>query len=169
MCNIKAFKRYLTKQKQPQAYVAFLKKVDESTEEKAECEQVFIDVHKIEREGLPEEIWKICEEYANIFPSDLPKGLLPKRLGYEFKIDLEPNTKLVHRPIHKLSPLELEKAKSQIQYMLDHGFIRPSESPWGAPLLFAPKKDRAFTFALTTAGSTRGQSGIGIPYHYLNR
>ena len=56
MCSAKAFKRYLRKQKQPQAFVAFLKKVDESAEEKVKGEQVPSDVHKIKREGLPEEI-----------------------------------------------------------------------------------------------------------------
>ena len=124
MCSAQEFKRYLRKQKQPQAYVAFLRKLDESAEEKVEGEEVLSDVHKIKREGLPEEIWKVCKEYANIFPSDLPKGLPPKRLSHEFKIDLEPDTKLVHRPIYKLSPLELDESKRQIQYMLEHSFIR---------------------------------------------
>ena len=146
-----------------------VRKVDESAEEKVEGEQVPSDVHKIKREGLPEEIWKVCEEYANIFPSDLRKGLPPKRLGYKFKIDLEPHTKLVHRPIYKLSPLNLDEAKKQIEYMLEHGFIRPSELPWGAPVLFAPKKEGAFSFALTIVGSIRRRSGIGTHYHYLRR
>ena len=148
MYNAKAFKRYLRKQKQPQAYVAFLRKVDESAEEKVEGEQVPSDVHKIKREGLPEEIWKVCEEYADIFPSDLPKGLPPKRLDHEFKIDLEPDTKPVHRPIYKLSPFELEEAKKEIEYMLEQGFIRPSESPWGALVLIAPEKNGAFRFCI---------------------
>ena len=56
MCNAKAFKQYLRKQKQPQAYVAFLWKVDELVEEKVESEQVPSDLHKIKREGLPKEI-----------------------------------------------------------------------------------------------------------------
>ena len=128
--------------------MAFLRKVDESAEEKVEGEQVPSDVHKIKREGLPEEMWKVCEDYADIFPKDLPKGLPLKRLGHEFKIDLEPDTKPVHQPIYKLSPLELEEAKKQIEYMLEHGFIRPSESPWGAPVLFAPKKDGGLRFCI---------------------
>ena len=74
----------------------FLRKVEESAEEKVEGEQVSSDVHKTKREGLPKEIWKVCEEYANLFPSDLPKGLPPKRLGHEFKVDLEPDNKPVH-------------------------------------------------------------------------
>ena len=148
MCSAKASKRYLRKQKQPQAYVAFLRKVDESAEERVEGEQVPSDVHKIKREGLQEEIWKLCEEYTDIFPSDLPKGLPPKRLGHEFKIDLERSTKSVHRPIYKLSPLELDEAKRQIQSILEHSFIRPSESLWGAPVLFAPKKDGDLLFCI---------------------
>ena len=155
MCSAKAFKRYLRKQKQPQAYVAFLWKVDESAKEKVDGEQVPLDIHKIKREGLSEEIWKVCEEYTDIFPSDLAKRLLPKRLGHEFKIDLEPDTIPLHRPIYKLSPLELDEAKRQIEYMLKHGFIRPSESPWGALVLFAPKKDRGLRFC--------------IDYHWLNK
>ena len=155
MCSAKAFKRYLRKQKQSQAYVAFLRKVDEIAEEKVEGAQVPSKVHKIKREGLPEEIWKVWEEYANIFPRDLPKGLPPKRLGHEFKIDLEPDIKPVHRPIYKLSPLELDEAKKQIEYMHKHGFIRPSELPWGAPVLFAPKKDGGLRFC--------------IDYHWLNK
>ena len=67
--------------------MAFLRKVDELVEGKIEGEQVPSNVYKIKREGLPKEIWKVCEEYVDIFPSDLPKGLPPKRLGYEFKID----------------------------------------------------------------------------------
>ena len=56
-------------------------------------------IHKIKREGLPEEIWKVYKEYANVFPLNLSKGLPPKRLDDESKIDLEANTKPVHRPI----------------------------------------------------------------------
>ena len=135
--------------------MAFLRKVDESAEKKIEGAQVPSDVHKIKRRGLPKEIWKVCEEYADIFPRDLPKGLPPKRLGHEFKIDLEPGTKLVHPSIYKLIPLELDEARKQIEYMLEHGFIRPSESPWGAPVLFAPKKDGGLRFC--------------IDYHWLNK
>ena len=65
------------------------------------------------RQDLPPEIKTVLEEYDDIFPSDLPKGLPPKRLGHKFKIDLEPDTKPVHRPIYKLSPLELDEAKGK--------------------------------------------------------
>ena len=50
------------------------------------------------------------------------------REGHEFKIDLEDEVPPVHRPLYKMSPLELEEAKNQIESMLEHGFVRPSDS-----------------------------------------
>ena len=69
-------------------------------------------------------------------------------MGREFKIDLEPNTVPIHQPIYKLSPLELQEAKTQIDSMLEHGFIWPSQSPWGSPALFVPKKDSGLWFCV---------------------
>ena len=105
-------------------------------------------VEKIKREDLPDDIWSICEEFKAVFPKDLPKGVPPRRMGHEFKIDLEPDTAPIHRPIYKLSPLELQEAKTQIDSMLEHGFIRPSQSPWGSPVLFVPKKDGSLRFCV---------------------
>ena len=45
-----------------------------------------------------------------------------------------------------MSPLELEEAKNQIESMLEHGFVRPSDSPYGALVLFIPKKDGSLRF-----------------------
>ena len=91
---------------------------------------------------------QILKEFEDIFPKDLPPSLPPIRKGHEFKIDLEDDTPLIHQPIYKLSPLEMEEARKQIEYMLEHGLIRPSESPYGAPVLFAPKKDGDLRFCI---------------------
>ena len=64
-------------------------------------------------------------------------------MGHEFKIDLEDKTPPIHRPLYKLSPMELKEAKTQIDYMLEHGFIRPSESPYGAPVFVPPRRKMA--------------------------
>lgn len=69
------------------------------------------------------------------FPQDLPLGLPPVHKGHEFKIELEDNIQPIHRPLRKISLAELEEAKTQIQSMLEHGFIRPSGSPYGASLV----------------------------------
>ena len=67
------------------------------------------------------------------FQDELPVGLPPVCKGHQFKIDLEDDVPPVHRPLYKLSPLELTEAKKQIEMLLEHQFIRPSESPYGAP------------------------------------
>ena len=45
---------------------------------------------------------------------------------------------------HRMAPVELQELEVSIQKLLDRGFIRPSTSPWGAPVLFAKKKDKTF-------------------------
>ena len=74
-------------------------------------------------QALPSQIHAVLEEFDDVFPQDLPLGLPPVRQGHEFKIDLEDDVAPVHRPLYKMSPLELEEAKKQIESMLEHGFI----------------------------------------------
>ena len=106
------------------------------------------DVEKTFHEDMLESIKAILLDYKDIFSTDLPPGLPPIRMGHEFKIELEDDTPPIHRPIYKLSPLELEEARKQIQYVLEHGYIRPSISTHGAPVLFAPKKDGGLRFCI---------------------
>ena len=49
---------------------------------------------------------------------------------------------------HRMAPVELQKLKVQLQELLDKGFIRPSTSPWGAPVLFAKKKERTLRLCI---------------------
>ncbi|KAK9079891.1 hypothetical protein SSX86_001564 [Deinandra increscens subsp. villosa] len=81
----------------------------------------------------------VVQEFKDVFLDDLP-GLPPDR-DVEFKIDLVPNAKPVAKAPYRLAPAELQELKTQIQELLDKGFIRPSVSPWGAPVLFVKKKD----------------------------
>ena len=128
--------------------------MDEGTEDDANGGPS--DVEKLRRPDLPSAIWEVLETYSDVFPSELPKGIPPIRVGHEFKIDLEDETPPIHRPLYKLSPLELIEAKNQIQEMLEHEFIHPSDSPL-IPLLVPPyysygRKTVAFGFALITIG-----------------
>ena len=86
-------------------------------------------------------IWEVLQCYSKVFPSELPKGVPPARMAHEFTINMEHETPPIHKPLYKLSPLELEEAKKQIQYMLEYGFMRPSEFPYGPPMLFVLKKN----------------------------
>ena len=134
-----------------QAFLAVIQKVEESKEEDVATKykgKSDLGVSHLWREDLPKEIEVVLKEFEDIFPKDLPPGFPLIRKGHEFKIDLEDDTPPVHRPIYKLSPLELEEARKQIEYMLEHGFIRPSESPYGGPILFAPKEDGSLRFCI---------------------
>ncbi|XP_038988015.1 uncharacterized protein LOC120112523 [Phoenix dactylifera] len=81
----------------------------------------------------------VVREYPDVFPDELP-GLPPVR-EVEFAIDLNPGTAPISRPPYRMAPAELKELKEQLQELLDLGFIRPSVSPWGAPVLFVRKKD----------------------------
>ncbi|RVW24090.1 Transposon Ty3-I Gag-Pol polyprotein [Vitis vinifera] len=76
----------------------------------------------------------IVREYPDVFPEDLP-GLPPER-EVEFTINLVPGTGPMSKAPYKMAPVELKELKVQLQELLDKGFIRPSVSPWGAPVLF---------------------------------
>nr|GEX79275.1 hypothetical protein [Tanacetum cinerariifolium] len=67
-----------------------------------------------------------------------------KIIRVEFQIDLIPGAALVVRVPYRLAPSEMKELSDQLQELSDKGFIRPSSSPWGAPVLFVKKKDGSF-------------------------
>ena len=75
----------------------------------------------------------------DVFLDELP-GLPPRRL-VDFGIELHPGTLPISMTLHRMASVELQELRVQLQELLDKGFIRPSTSPWGAPVLFAKKKD----------------------------
>ncbi|KAL0554438.1 hypothetical protein IC582_008359 [Cucumis melo] len=81
----------------------------------------------------------VVRDYPDVFPEELP-GLPPHR-EVEFAIELEPGMVPISRAPYRMAPAELKELKVQLQELLDKGFIRPSVSPWGAPVLFVKKKD----------------------------
>jgi hypothetical protein len=83
---------------------------------------------------------KVIEEYRDVFPDDLPKQLPPAR-KIQHRIELEMGSTPTSRGVYRMSPTELDELKKQLQDLTEHGFIRPSESPFGAPVLFVKKKD----------------------------
>ncbi|GJS48658.1 putative reverse transcriptase domain-containing protein [Tanacetum coccineum] len=103
----------------------------------------------------------VIQDFPEVFPEELP-GLPPPR-QVEFRIDLIPGAAPVARAPYRLAPSEMKELSKQLQELSEKGFIRPSSSPWGAPVLFVKKKD----------GSCQGSSvysKIGIDasgYHQL--
>nr|AAM01007.1 Putative retroelement [Oryza sativa Japonica Group] len=105
-----------------------------------------VTVHALSSESLRsslnqmtlEEI-PIVREYPDVFPDDLP-GMPPKR-DIEFRIDLVPGTTPIHKRPYRMAANELAEVKRQVDDLLQKGYIRPSSSPWGAPVIFVEKKD----------------------------
>ncbi|GJX72019.1 putative reverse transcriptase domain-containing protein [Tanacetum coccineum] len=81
----------------------------------------------------------VVREFADVFPDELP-GLPPAR-EIEFGIELILGAEPISKALYRMTPVELKELKEQLQEMLENGFIRPSVSPWGAPVLFVKKKD----------------------------
>ncbi|GKE12762.1 putative reverse transcriptase domain-containing protein, partial [Tanacetum coccineum] len=115
----------------------------------------------------------IVRDFLKVLPEYL-SGLPPTR-PVEFQIDLTPGAAPVARAPYRLVPSEMKELSEQLQELFDQGFIRPSSSPWGAPVLFVKKKDGSFRMiqhlfkdrfeiGLSPAESTRTRhSKDGIP------
>ncbi|GJY41070.1 putative reverse transcriptase domain-containing protein [Tanacetum coccineum] len=88
----------------------------------------------------------VVQEFPEVFPEDLP-GIPPTR-QVEFRIDLVPGATPVARAPYRLAPSEMKELAEQLQELTDKGFIRPSSSPWGAPVLFVKKKDGSFRMCI---------------------
>ncbi|CAL8164632.1 unnamed protein product [Prunus armeniaca] len=81
----------------------------------------------------------VVSEFLNVFSDDL-LGLPPER-EIEFTIELLPGTNPIYLTPYRMAPTELRELKTQLQELVDLRFIRPSVSPWCAPVLFVRKKD----------------------------
>jgi hypothetical protein len=81
----------------------------------------------------------VCE-FPDVFPEDLPG--LPLERDVEFVIELKPGTAPISRRSYRMHPNELAELKTQLQDLLEKGYIRPSSSPWGCPAIFVKKNDQ---------------------------
>jgi hypothetical protein len=81
------------------------------------------------RDGVP-----VVNEYPDVFPDELP-GMPPDR-DIEFVIDLIPGTSPIAKRPYMMAAAELAKLKEQLRDLQKKGYIRPSSSPWGSPVLF---------------------------------
>ena len=79
-------------------------------------------------------------EYVDFFPDELLE--LPPQRDVDFGIELHPGTSTISMTPHRMAPVELQELRVQLQGLLDKGFMKPSTSPWGAPVLFAKKKGK---------------------------
>ena len=78
-------------------------------------------------------------DFPDVFPKELI-GLPPQR-EIEVAIDIVPGATPASITPYRMAPVELKELKLQLQELQEKRFIRPSVSPWGAPVLFVKKKD----------------------------
>ncbi|GKA47485.1 putative nucleotidyltransferase, ribonuclease H, partial [Tanacetum coccineum] len=88
----------------------------------------------------------VVRDFPEVFLDDL-SGLPPIR-EIEFQIELVPGAIPVVKSPYRLAPSEMEELSGQLKELQDKGFIRPSSSPWGAPVLFVKKKDGSFRMCI---------------------
>ncbi|GJU63372.1 reverse transcriptase domain-containing protein [Tanacetum coccineum] len=113
------------------------------------CQVFLIQMTKEEETEIPErriEDVPVVRDFPEVFPEDLP-GLPPTR-QVEFHIELIPGAALVARAPYRLAPAEMKELAEQLKELSDKGFIRPSSSLWGAPILFVKKKDGSFQMCI---------------------
>ncbi|MCI38306.1 RNA-directed DNA polymerase (Reverse transcriptase), partial [Trifolium medium] len=99
------------------------------------------------------DMFPVVHEFVDVLPDDILE-LLPER-EVEFSFDIVPGTSPISMAPYRMSAAELEKLKEQLEELLEKRFVRPSVSPWGAPVLLVKNKD----------GSMR----LCIDYRQLNK
>ena len=103
------------------------------------CEAFLALILDTKREQLNLDNILVIKEFPNVFLEDLP-GVPPER-EVDLFIEVVQGTTPISRTPYHMAPIELKELKTQLQELFDKGFIRPSVSPWGAPVLFVKKKD----------------------------
>ena len=88
----------------------------------------------------------ILREYVDVFPEEI-SGLPPKR-ELNFTIEPVPGTIPSSKAPYRMNILELNQLKSQLKELIDKKYIRPSVSPWGAPVIFVKKKDETMRLCI---------------------
>ncbi|GBG65501.1 hypothetical protein CBR_g51095 [Chara braunii] len=117
-----AFARLVKKEQlEEHVFVAYVRPVTEPKEEKP----------------IDPAIAKLLEEFTNL--AKPPTGVVPRPIKH--RIEIEPGSRTPKGAVFRMSPRELEELCKQLDKLLEKGWIRPSSSPFGAPVLFVPKKE----------------------------
>lgn len=98
-----------------------------------------------------EEFRDIIRKFSDVFPEELPSGL-PPQTNIDHKIDINPGSDTPHQRLYRMSDEELKVLREKLKKLIELGYIRPSISPYGAPVLFAKKKDGSFRMCVNYRG-----------------
>ena len=103
------------------------------------CETFFALILNSKRGQVDVEKIPVVREFPDVFLEELLS--IPLEREVDLSIEIVPRTASISRASYRMAPFELKELRLQLQELLDKGFIRPSVSPWGAPILFVKKKD----------------------------
>ncbi|GJV64931.1 putative reverse transcriptase domain-containing protein [Tanacetum coccineum] len=144
-----------------------IEKITRNCERQArvKIEQQLAAVQESQRQDR--EDFRKLKELVTIFPEDLP-GIPPTR-QVEFQFDLIPGAALVARAPYRLAPSEMKELSDQLNELSDKGFIRPSSSHWGAPVLFVEKKDGSFRMWFKYLLKDRPEVGLSSTKGFLKK
>ncbi|GBG91477.1 hypothetical protein CBR_g52433 [Chara braunii] len=122
--------------------VEFLKLLRELVKKEKLEEQVFVAYVRhatkpTEEKPMDPAIAKLLEEFKDL--TEPPTGTVPRPIQH--RIEIEPGSRTPKGVVYRMFPRELEELRRQLDKLLKKGWIRPSSSPFGAPVLFVPKKE----------------------------
>ena len=109
------------------------------------CDEYLAYIVRDDKDVKLEDI-PIVRDFPDVFHEELPR--LPPKREVEFTIKLVSGTTPISKALYRMALLELKEPKTQLQEMLDRGFIRPSVSPWGALVLIVKKKDETLRLCI---------------------
>ena len=115
---------------------SFAAHADEVSSKQASC----ADEIRVEQPELQQAIKALVQEFGSVFPAQVPDGLPPRRV-VSHAIPIQPGATPVAQRTRRLSYAQEQEMLKQVKGLLDKGWIDPSASPWGSPILFVKKKD----------------------------
>ena len=126
-------------------YMAALNVVDSSIHLSCQAQISSLDIQEVT-------ISSEYADYTNVFLPD-SEAELPEHTGInDYPIDLIDDKQPLYGPIYSLRPMKLETLKTYIKTNLANGFIRPSKSPAGDPILFIQKKNSSLWLCVDYRG-----------------
>ena len=122
--------------------------------------EVFLALVKIAKHtrpspDIPADVQPLLKEFGDVFPDTLPDGLPQTKASDTMMIETDPNADPPVRPVIRLSIAELDEPRKQLDELLRKGLIKPSTSPYGAPVLFVKKKDGSLRLCVDYSGLNR--------------